>query len=244
MGDPESGGGEPELGGGAAPMEPATPAEPVAPAPVFDPKALAQELGSVIKQSMPQPEKPKMTPEEAKQLLRVWEPTDDFLEEFGNIEKQKDAFIKMRDGLIRQADTIVQMRLQELHQQVQTQLEPALSYVEQQRVEVAMNKFNSKYPALADPKVRPVMDAVATKLQGQKFSSQDEMFDALAKGVEATIKQFNPGFTLGDQQKQKAQTSSGGIAVTSPGGGGGGGGQGSASTSSKGNKALSILGDV
>lgn len=219
---------------------------PAKESPSFDPKQLAQELGTVITQSFQQNQsqavKPPITPEEAKKLLKVWEPDDDFLAEFGDLEKQKNAFGKLRDGLIRQADTLMQMRLAEMQDLLASQIQPALTFVEEQRYATRKSAFDKKYPELTDPNLQPVLDAVATKLANQKFESDEAMFEALAKGAEATIKQINPSFALGGSQQTQTKPRSSGIAVTSPGGGGAGGGS-NPPVSGK-STALSILGNV
>lgn len=236
------------LDGAEQEQEPETTPEPT-PEPAFttaafDPKALASELGSVITNAIGQQKKeqPPITPEEAKKLLRVWEPDELFLSEFEDLEKRPAAFAKLRDGLVRQIDTLVQMRLEELHSNINSRVEPALTFIQEQQVQQRKARFEKQYPALANPALLPVLDAVAAKLSEQQFSSENEMFEALAKGAEATIKQINPNFSLGGaQQKQK---SSSGIAVTSPGGGGGGGGVSANQPTSTKSHVLSILGDV
>ena len=88
------------------------------PPPAFDAKALATEFGSVLRETIGQqqrvePVAPPMTPEEAKKLLNFFEIDDEFMKDFGDIEKQKVALEKYRDGVVRQVDTMMQLRLQQ-----------------------------------------------------------------------------------------------------------------------------------
>ena len=82
------------------------------PAGGFDAKELAKQFGEQLKGILPAQQaaapRPELTPEQAKKLLNVWEPDDNFLQEFSNLETQKVAFAKMRDGMTKQMLTIVQ----------------------------------------------------------------------------------------------------------------------------------------
>jgi len=85
-----------------------------APSPTLDAKAFAESFAPMIaqqfKQNVPQQGTPPLSKEEAAKLLNVYNIDDGFIQEFGNLETQKTAFEKFRDGLIRQADTIMQPR--------------------------------------------------------------------------------------------------------------------------------------
>lgn len=218
--------------------------------PAFDAKALATEFGTVLRDTLGQqqqkqePEKP-LTPEEAKKLLNFFEIDDEFMKDFGDIEKQKAALEKYRDGVVKQVDTMMQMRLQQELAKVHEQYNPVVAaWQEQQRV-ASEERFNSKYSDLAKPELRPLLEAVSTSLtkSGVKYKNEGEAFEALAKGVEAVIQQTNPQFKLSgasapSSNKQKSSSS---LPTTSPGGGGGGGGSGKPTG---GGGALSILGPV
>ena len=219
--------------------------------PAFDAKALATEFGTVLRDTLGQQqqkqevEKP-LTPEEAKKLLNFFEIDDEFMKDFGDIEKQKVALEKYRDGVVKQVDTMMQMRLQQELAKVHEQYNPVVAaWQEQQRV-ASEERFNSKYSDLAKPELRPLLEAVSTSLtkSGTRYKNEGEAFEALAKGVEAVIQQTNPQFKLsaasaGTQQNKQKSSSS--LPTTTPGGGGGGGGSGKPTG---GGGALSILGPV
>ena len=80
-----------------------------------DASQLAEKFGHVIGQHFQPPPK-EMTVQEAKRLLNVWEPTPEWLAKYDNIETRDQAIAEQRDGLIRQADTIMRYRMNEMQQ--------------------------------------------------------------------------------------------------------------------------------
>lgn len=221
--------------GGSVPEAPAATA-PAQAAPVVDAKAFASELVQGLR---PQEQPKQMSPEEARKLLNVFEFDDSFFEEFSSLDKQKAAFERLRDGLIRQADTIAQIRMQELREGLMSEMSPALSYVQQQRVESRQRAFEKAHPELAKPEYQNVLNAAAQGLLGQNFKSDAEMFKALAESATQLIKSANPNFEVGGEAPRPSSS----IPVTSPGGGGGGGFRTTPAQNTKSN-ALAILGGV
>jgi hypothetical protein len=104
--------GEPASSGQGEPQT----REPAPSSPTVDARALAHEFGSVIGQHFqPQQAPPRqITPEEARKLLNVWEPSNEWLAKYDNLETRTSALAELRDGLIRQADTIAQYRMREM----------------------------------------------------------------------------------------------------------------------------------
>lgn len=206
-----------------------TPETPATPPPAFDPTALAKAFANEVRQVMPQQtqqQQPQMTPEEAARLLNVWNPDDGFLTEFDNLETRKAAFAKHRDALIRQADTLTQIRIRELQEALEKKYEPVLQQLEAYQGEQRQQRFAAQYPPLADKRLLPVVAAVAQQLrsQGKTFETEDELFTAIASGVEAVIKVSNPEFTLA--KANTTTTNGNSIPTTTVGGGGGGGSKG------------------
>ena len=80
-----------------------------------DASQLAEKFGHVIGQHFQPPPK-EMTVQEAKRLLNVWEPTPEWEARYDNIETRAQAIAEQRDGLIRQADTIMRYRMNEMQQ--------------------------------------------------------------------------------------------------------------------------------
>jgi hypothetical protein len=211
----------------------ARPAVPAAP--VIDARAFANEFGQVIGQHFRPPPK-EMTAEEAKRLLNVWEPTQEWLAKYDNLESRNHAIAEMRDGLIRQSDTITQYRMREMMAQMQQAYGPVVQHMHVQQARAGESRFGEAYPELAAEGLRPLKFAVAQNLLAQRarFRSEREMFHAIASGVEAVIKVSNPEFKLNGggggtptpAKRKSGPIAAGGIPVTTPGSGGGAGPKG------------------
>jgi hypothetical protein len=206
-----------------------------------DARELAQEFGHVIGQHFQQQPKaePQMSVEEAKRLLNVWEPSQEWLSKYDNLESRIPALVDMRDGFIKQADTIAQYRMNEMMQRMQQTYAPVIQYMQTQEAKAGEWRFREKFPELAHDNMRPLLYAVSQNLlaQGIPFRSEEELFSAIATGVEAVIKVNNPEFKLGGngaaasapvKQQHYGRPQAGGIPVTTPGSGGVSGGRGGA----------------
>ena len=171
----------------------------------------------------------KMSPEEARKVLNIWEPDEQWYARYDNLETRTDAVNEMRDGLVKQADTLAQFRMQEMIDQLRSEVMPHLQQSAQQANQQREERLRSTYPQLGDPAMQPLIKAIAQDFvdNGKTFKTESELFKALASGVEAVLKVNNPEFKLetangsGQQQKQADGRSSGSLPVTSPGGGGG-----------------------
>lgn len=223
--------------------------EPKAPAEGgFDASKFAKEFGATLSETLkPVIEKaspePPMTPEEARRLLNVWEPDENWFKNYDNLETRADAVTQMRDALIKQADTLAQMRMREMVDALREEIMPGLQSVSEAANQQREERFGSAYPQLANEAMRPLIRAIAQDMvdNGKTFKSEGELFKALAGGVEAVIKVNNPDFKLEaakDGQFQKPADRGGrNIPVTTPGGGGG---TGRRESSSKGEKPRGI----
>jgi len=217
-------------------VEPEPKLEPKA---AFDYKALAAANAEAFKAAGFAPAAPKvepqkqLTPEEAKKLLNVWEPDDAFLQEFGNLETQKAAIAKMRDNFIRQADTVAQLRMQEMQQQLEVRYAPLQNYVTEQEAVARETRFNTQFPDLAKPELRPLLTSIVQGLAAQgALDPKDETktFKTIATAVEAVIKQTNPNFKLSPASAGgKPNNNGNALRATTSGSGGGGGGKAPAS---------------
>ena len=220
-------------------------AEPAAPSGGFDASKFAQEfgvkLGETLKPVIEQgrPAEPPMTPEEAKKLLNVWEPDDNWYRTYDNLETRAEAVAQMRDGLIRQADTLNQFRMREEIAKLREELMPGIQSVAQTANQQREERLHARYPLLAKPELQPLVTAVANDIVARKqtFPTESEAFTALAKGVEAVLKVNNPEFKLEATENGSGQQPNdrGGrqLPVTTPGGGGGTGRRESSSKSDK-----------
>jgi hypothetical protein len=207
--------------------DPQVPAQ-AEPKPGFDPSAFAKEFGQSVAESLKTVAKPEpeMTKEEAAKLLNVWNPDDAWYTSYDNLETRKTAIEQMRDGLIRQADTIAQLRMQEALASLREEYAPKLSMIEEQTTRQREERFHGTYPQLKNPGLQPLISAVTENLvkEGKTFTSESEMFKAVAGGVAAVIKVTNPDFNLeetaGEIPANTGRTNNS-IPVTTPGAGGG-----------------------
>lgn len=211
--------------------------EKVALTTVVDASALAKEFGSVLSEHFKKEEPTAkkvddLTPEEAKKLLNVWEPTKEWQAKFDNLETREAALNEMRDGVVKHTDTITQYRVREAMTGMEAKMNPVLEFIKQQQNEQAEQRLGAAYPDLAKPELQPLVSAVSSDLvkQGKKFDSEKDLFDTIAKGVEAVIKVNNPNFKLSSgsnpgNNKPKAKANPNAITVTTPGAGGQAGGK-------------------
>jgi hypothetical protein len=223
--------------------EPAVPAqgEPTPPAaPPVDAAAIAKSIGSEIASALKSREddgkKTKtvddLTPEEAAKILNVWQPSKEWIAKFDNLDTREAALKELRDGVVKNSDTITQHRLKELSDAMDTKYGGVVEFMQNYQNEQTEKRFTEKYQQLADPTTMKIVKAVADDLvkNGKKFDDEASLFKALAEGTEAVIKVHNPNFKLsaGSNPATKTKTgqSSGSIPVTTPGAGGGTGGKG------------------
>ena len=231
--DDEPSGSSADSEGGAAPVKPAAQPQQV----TLDPTSFAaaikaaglgqfrEDVATVNKDA---PNKP-LTPEqiaEARKALNFWEPGDEFFTEFNNMETQKSAMQKMRDGLTQQFATMMQAYFQDQRGQILQQVNPALAFVQQHEERQRMDAFDGKYPDLSKQELRPLMNFAADQLrkQGKTYDSQDALFDDVAKGMAAIIQTQNPDFKLSAGSSPAKNKPNPNAIKPAPSGGGGGGG--------------------
>lgn len=228
-------------------MEGAT-AEPEPKADVFDPKAFAETFGKTVGESLKgavpkAPEKP-LTPQEAAKLLNVWEPDEAWYTKYDNLETRKAAVAEQRDALIRQADTITQIRLNQQREQYEAQLAPMKEFMQQQEVAARQGRFETAFPDLKGPTFSDMISYAAHTLakEGKTFPTEKEAFAAVAQRVVALKQSSDPSFKLSSGATPPPKKATGAIPVTSPGAGGGSGGPTKEPAGKS--RALSILGPV
>lgn len=188
-----------------------------------------------------EPPAPKVvTPEEARKLLRIMDIDDAFIAEFGNLETQKAALIKFRDGVFAQADTVAQVRINEALKVIEERFGPVITNLQQQeqvRLKALHEEaFAKAYPGVAGPAYEPLRSMVIADLQSKKtqFATVDESYAAVANGVAAIVKTRIPDFdpkvatAAGGTPAPVAQSSPtnnnpNALSGTTPGSAGGGG---------------------
>lgn len=216
-----------------------------APSPTLDAKAFAESFAPMIaqqfQQNAPRQQAPQLSREEAAKLLNVYNIDDGFIQEFGNLETQKSAFEKFRDGVIKQADTIMQARMYEMQQQFDQKLSPVQSLLQERANEEAEQAFGKRYSQLADPKSKPFVTGMAQQLHAAgKFNglSRDQSFDLLANNLAEVIKVHNPTFQLIPPGQSAGALGASPNRITPQVHGSGSGGSGSGDMNGNGQKAL------
>lgn len=240
--NPEDGADSPEVDPDLVPAdggEPEAPEEPEAPATpsnfTMDPATLAAALkaaglGAPAAPAAPEVKKP-LTPEERVALqkqLKFFDPkANGFLEKFGNLETQAEAFEMLRDGLTDQFMTMMEAFVGDRQQQLQSQFAPALTFIQQYESQQQLSRFGTAYKELSDPALQPIFEtAVGTLLKsGKKFDAEGPMFKAVASEMEKIIKSVNPNFKLSAGSSPAKPNN--GIKPAPRGGAAGGGGNNS-----------------
>lgn len=175
-----------------------------------------QEIAEAVKHSLPQPEyqAPRMTDEQLREHLQVWEPDARYVDAFRTAivdeeatpEDRINAFNVMRDKMVNQAVRGAELLIEEKLRAFQQQVAPATQYAQQAQAEQAWNDFASAYPDLKDH--HELVDMVSTNLMtaGYRPKTKDELYQKVAEGTVGLIQKFNPDFSLkgGGQQQTKA----------------------------------------
>ena len=208
----------------------------------------ALKTAGVVPQTPAKQQEPPMDPAEMKKLLNVWEPSDEWLQRYDNIDTRKAAIAEQRDAMLRQFDTVAQIRMQQMQREVQQQYAPLQEYIAKQDADAREARFNATFPVLSKAELIPLRDNIINGLaQRGAFAgkSETEIFNLIGKTFEATVQAANPGFKLTPQG-----SSPGGItqkkngnalkAVTS-GASGGAGGKSSADEGGGKSKVLQFL---
>lgn len=231
----------PELETPETPETPEGAAAPVVPPPSFTPEALAAAfkaagIGAPAQQVQASPQ-PKLTAEEAKKLLKYPELGKEWIAKFGNLDTQEAAVAELLQKVSEHSYTLAEARARDLEERLMQRYAPMEQYTQQQRDAENWKKFDTKYPALAKPELRPVLTSVLQAIASSGYvpTSPDDIFDKLAQGALPVIQQFNPQFTLGTPPASSANVATknngrgGTIAANTPGGGGANGGVGAGS---------------
>lgn len=235
--DPDEGGGFGGESGGEMDSQEGSPqSSQQTQSATLDPKAFAQEFGSVIAEQFKQQQKPAgpktYTPEEiaeARKSLKFWEPDDQFITEFGNLETQKGAFTKLRDGLMNQFVEIQRAMLAQQEEKWNSKFQPVQSLIEQRHQAEQISRFETQFPALANPKLADFREAVGQKLMASgafNGKSEAEAFSILANAMAESIKAVSPDFSLGEPAAPASRSARSSNAITPQSHGSGGGGSG------------------
>jgi hypothetical protein len=100
-----------------------------------------------------------------------------------NLEPREQAIAEQRDGLIRQTDTLMRYRMQEMMDRMESQYAPVMEAVRQQEARAGEWRFAQTFPQLNRQELRPLLFSVAQSYlaNGAKFGSERELFTAIAR---------------------------------------------------------------
>jgi hypothetical protein len=137
---------------------------------------------------------PQLTSEQFNQMFRVWQPSADHLAQLRSEDPQvaMKAYEMMRDGLVRQAMTMAEYRVQQLIEnttkEFSLQLEPITQYVTEAQATAFRDAFYEKYPDLVP--YEKLADSVSAKLTAQGFhgKTRDEVMEKFASETRAIVK--------------------------------------------------------
>lgn len=194
----------------AAPVEPVSQTAEVAAVvvPAVAPAMTAESIAAAVAGAIPAPVAPvaPVSQEEIDKQLGTWLPDDQFNDSFmksmtdpdATADDRKNAMHAMRDGLMHQVMTGMQLMLKDQGQQFSEQLNPLQEFMAQQNQVQAVKAFETDYPALKGQD--QIVNMVADQIQNTPgYVRQDTkaFFKQVASATEALIKQQNPTFTLG-----------------------------------------------
>lgn len=215
--------------------------EPKVTSTVVDAVELAKQFGGVIaelykKEEEQLPAKKKfdeLSQEEREKLIDLWEPDKVWQTKYDNLETREEALKEMRNGITKSAATISKLRVDELREELGTNIAETRAFMRDLQNEAAEKRLVKAYPDLGKPELQPIVQGVTKQIveSGKKFKVESELFDELAGGVEAVMKAAGvKDFKLSTgsnpaNNKPKAKANPNAIPVTTPGAGGNAGGK-------------------
>lgn len=189
-----------------------------------------EDLVAALREAFPNqtpaaPTTKTLSPEEISRALGAVEPSDEDVAALQNPETAKATLKRLLDAAANNgatmASVIIRSELEKLN--------PELQRVrEHQMAEIASREekaFFDEYPALADPKLRKVLELVTNRLASEPNPPKTpaERRKRLAESCEEVIKSANPAFVLvpaaSTQPKTKTTVPRQAVAATTGGGG-------------------------
>ena len=229
-------------------------------------KSIGESAAASRHPQQQQERQPELTQEQFDQMFNVYKPSNDLLARLRNDDANVaiKAVIEMRDGIIKQAMSMVDWRQRQLQAQLKGefdgQLSPINEYVSTRQATEFRDEFFEKYEDL-EP-YEEIVDAVAAKLQtsGYKGKSREEVMERFATESKAivdkllaagkTAGQAQPGQNGAGQQGQNGNNhgkgaagkgASGGSRMSTLLGGGQGGGSRGAGQAAKGPAGIEVF---
>lgn len=201
------------------------------------PQALTKDdISAILKEVLPaatqpssQHREPSLTQEEYDRIFNVWQPNTELLEQLRSEDKPTalKALAALRDGLIKQASTIAEARLQNLVKEMrEKELAPLSAFYQEQQNIALEREFFAEHKDL-EP-FKEVVDAVSAKVfsDGKKYS-KTEAFNMAASASREVVKRMLAasggklpnGSSSGGTGRRMSTLTSGGQGGGSKGGG-------------------------
>ena len=169
--------------------------------------------GEVLKQQQAVAPEVKMTDEELKEYLQVFEPDEVFAEAFRTVLMDEEAtgadrvkaFQPLIKGIVNQSVRGAELLMEEKLATVNEKFGTAAAYAQQAQANAMWDDFSGKYPVLKEHK--ELVDMVSTNLltAGYKPTSKGELYDKVATGAAGMIQKFDQNFKLDDKKQQQLE---------------------------------------
>lgn len=125
-------------------------------------------------------------------MFHFWKPDPAFLQLLNLHENPKaaEAFVQMRDGMMRQAMALAEYKLNAVIKEIRdNELAPMRQFVDEHRATSLRNEFFQEHKDL-EP-YEELVDAVSAKLQANGFrGTKDQIFAETAKTAKALVTQL------------------------------------------------------
>lgn len=186
----------------------------------------------------------QLTEEEYNRAFNVYQPDEQLINDLRSEDPKVAvrAITKLRDGLIRQAMTMAETRVQMIRDQLLNEhITPINTYVTEQQAASFRSDFFRKYPDL-EP-YETIVDAVAAKLQQNGFtaSSRDDAFKRYASESKRAVQVLLAKANKTGQGKTGSAPQGGKRMSTLSGGGQGGSSRPGAAAGAKGPAGIEIF---
>lgn len=168
--------------------------------PTFAKEDVAEILRGVLPalQAQPTTAEPSYTPEQLQTMFNVWQPDEALLVEMGLPAEAAPAFVKMRDGLIKQANTYVEARLKLMEDRMEERYGGAAKTVQDQAIAQREAEFYDQNKDLVDHKDVVTLVLADLRQKGVAPKTIAEGAKILADATRALLKSKGVVLPAGD----------------------------------------------
>lgn len=169
--------------------------------PTFRKEDVAEILKGVLPQAQAQPtpaQEKQYTPEELNQMFNVFQPDEALLTEMGLMPEAAPAVAKLRDALMKQANTYAEARLAMVEKQLEAKYGPLLQHIQQQEAAKREEAFYTENSDLADHKETVALVLAHLRQQNIQPKSPEEGAKLLADTTRVYLKKLGVVLPTGD----------------------------------------------